>query len=117
IHGVNFASTVPATRAVRRDGHKRETVRVTEALALELLQTYEDRRIQHPCDQRLRDDLRKPEKITTPGGRVSIAATRDEAGHADHFWSFALALEACGHGAKGDGIGITLVPRPKRYAL
>ena len=101
IQGINFASSVPATAAMRSEGRKRETVRVTEALALELLQTYEDRRIQHPADGRLRDDLRKPEKITTPGGRVSIAATRDEAGHADHFWSFALALEAA---AKGRGM-------------
>ena len=94
IHGINFATTVPATRAIQEEGRKRETVRVTEALALELLQAYEDRRLQHPIDARLRDDLRKPEKITTPGGRVSIAATRDESGHADHFWSFALAIEA-----------------------
>ena len=98
IHGINFATSVPATRAVRMEGRKREMVRVTEAMAMELLQVYEDRRIQHPADNRLRDDLRKPEKITTPGGRVSIAATRDEAGHADHFWSFALALEAASHG-------------------
>jgi phage FluMu gp28-like protein len=107
IQGVNFSSTVPATRPVRgegrfRTGTRRERVRVTEALAMELLQAYEDRRIWHPADQQLRDDLRKPERITTPGGRVSIAATRDEAGHADHFWSFALALEAasrpCGTG-------------------
>jgi phage FluMu gp28-like protein len=96
IAGINFATTVPATRAVALEGRKRETVRVTEALAMELLQVYEDRRIWHPADGRLRDDLRKPEKVTTPGGRVSIAATRDEAGHADHFWSFALALEAAG---------------------
>jgi phage FluMu gp28-like protein len=103
IHGINFSTTVPATRAVALEGRKRETVRVTEALAMELLQVYEDRRIQHPADARLRDDLRKPEKITTPGGRVSIAATRDEAGHADHFWSFALALEAgtCNPGGFG----------------
>jgi phage FluMu gp28-like protein len=93
IHGINFSTTVPATRAMALEGRKRETVRVTEAMAMELLQAYEDRRIQHPADARLRDDLRKPEKITTPGGRVSIAATRDEAGHADHFWSFALAVE------------------------
>ena len=46
---------------------------------------------------KLRDDLRKPEKITSPSGRVSIAATRDEAGHADHFWSLALAVEAAAH--------------------
>jgi phage FluMu gp28-like protein len=98
IRGINFASTVPATKAVQSEGRKRETVRVTEAMAMELLQAYEERRIQHPADDRLREDLRKPEKITTPGGRVSIAATRDEAGHADHFWSFALALEARGAG-------------------
>ena len=96
IYGVNFSTTVPATRAVALEGRKRETVRVTEAMAMELLQVYEDRRIQHPADARLRDDLRKPEKITSPGGRVSIAATRDEAGHADHFWSMALAVEAAG---------------------
>ncbi len=94
IHGINFASTVPLTKNIASDGRARETVRVTEAMATELLSVYEDRRIQHPGDGELRDDLRKPEKRTSPGGRVSIAATRDEAGHADHFWSFALALEA-----------------------
>lgn len=94
IHRINFGSTVSATTAVQREGRNRETVRVTEAIAMELLQVYESRRIRHPIDARLRDDLRKPEKITSPGGRVSIAATRDEAGHADHFWSLALALEA-----------------------
>jgi phage FluMu gp28-like protein len=49
-------------------------------------------------DALLREDLRKPEKITSPGGRVSIAATRDQAGHADHFWSMALAVEAASSG-------------------
>jgi phage FluMu gp28-like protein len=115
IHGINFSTTVPATRAVALEGRKRETVRVTEAMAMELLQVYEDRRIQHPADARLRDDLRKPEKITTPGGRVSIAATRDEAGHADHFWSFALAVEA---GASAPGpFYYRAVPRPVRGIL
>src|SRR6185295_17118960 len=56
IRGINFATTVPATRAVRRDGHPRERVRVTEAMAMELLQCYEDRRIRHPADDRLRED-------------------------------------------------------------
>ena len=112
---MNFSTTVPATRAVAREGRKRETVRVTEALAMELLQVYEDRRIAHPADGRLRDDLRKPEKVTTPGGRVSIAATRDEAGHADHFWSFALALEAAGRGSVE--FVYRAVPRPERRIL
>jgi len=115
IAGINFATTVPVTRSVALEGRKRETVRVTEALAMELLQAYEDRRIWHPADGRLRDDLRKPEKITTPGGRVSIAATRDEAGHADHFWSFALALEAAG--SAGGEFYYRAVPREQRGIL
>ncbi len=115
IAGINFATTVPATRAVVMEGRKRETVRVTEALAMELLQAYEDRRIWHPADGRLRDDLRKPEKRTTPGGRVSIAATRDEAGHADHFWSLALALEAAG--SAGGEFHYRAVSRPERGIL
>ncbi len=94
IQGVNFGSTVPATRRQAEEGQKRETAQMTEVLAMELLRVYEERRIQHPEDELLREDLRKPEKVTTPGGRVSIAATRDEAGHADHFWSLALAVEA-----------------------
>ncbi len=94
IQGVNFATSVPITKRIAAEGRKRETVRVTEAMATELLQLFEDRAIKHPADGGLRDDLRKPEKVTSPGGRVSIAATRDEAGHADHFWSFALAVEA-----------------------
>jgi phage FluMu gp28-like protein len=69
-------------------------VRVTEAMATELLGAYEAHRIQHPTDHQLFNDLRKPERITTPGGRVSIAASRDGDGHADHFWALALALEA-----------------------
>jgi phage FluMu gp28-like protein len=99
IDGINFASSVPITSAIGVEGRRGDTVRVTEALALELLRTYEERRIRQPADEQLRADLRKPERITTPGGRVSIAATRDEAGHADHFWSLALAVDAAATGA------------------
>jgi phage FluMu gp28-like protein len=116
IHGINFASTVPATQSIRRDGRKRPTVRVTEAMATELLRLYEDRRIRHPRDAQLRDDLRKPERVTSPGGRVSIAATRDEAGHADHFWSLALAIEAAGK--SGEGGAMQIIHRePKKLWL
>lgn len=105
VQGVNFSTSVPATNRIRQEGRKQETVRVTEAMATELLTVYEDRRIQHPFDAELRDDLRKPEKVVSPGGRVSIAATRDAQNHADHFWSFALAVEAA------SDQGSTFVPR------
>ena len=103
ILGINFASSVPITPALLDEGRRAESVRVTEALALELLRVYENRRIRHPRDSQLRADLRKPERITSPGGRVSIAATRDEAGHADHFWSLALAVEAAGGSGNATG--------------
>jgi phage FluMu gp28-like protein len=94
IRGVNFATTEPITARIAAEGRKHETARVTEIMATNLLAVFEDRLIEIPADQELRDDLRKPEKITSPGGRVSIAATRDEAGHADGFWSLALAVRA-----------------------
>ena len=94
IEGINFSTTVPTTQLIQLEGRKAPTVKVTEAMATNLLQVYEDHQIKQPACPTLRDDLRKPERIVSPGGRVSIAATRDEAGHADHFWSFALANEA-----------------------
>src|SRR5208282_5336629 len=98
IRGVNFTSTEPITNHMKIEGRNRETARVTEIMAVNLLACFEDRTIKDlPNDPRLTDDLRKPERVTSPGGRVSIAATRDEAGHADHFWSLAVALRAVGN--------------------
>ncbi|ODU23722.1 MAG: hypothetical protein ABS95_03205 [Verrucomicrobia bacterium SCN 57-15] len=100
IYGINFSSTVPANDAIKLEGRKQETVRVTEHLATGLLRVHEDRVIRYPVDSQLREELRKPEKIVSPGGRVSIAAERTEAGHADHFWSMALAVEAASTGGE-----------------
>jgi phage FluMu gp28-like protein len=94
VGGVNFASTEPISTKLRADGKKGETARVTEIMATDLLGVFEEKRIEIPQDPQLRDDLRKPEKIVSPGGRVSIAAVRDDAGHADHFWGVALAIRA-----------------------
>ena len=96
VQGVNFGTTEPISDRIRAEGRKTETARVTEIMATELLAVFEEKSItiEVELDGDARDDLRKPEKITSPGGRVSIAATRDEAGHADHFWGLALAIRA-----------------------
>jgi phage FluMu gp28-like protein len=94
VRGVNFASTEAITSRMRADGKPGEKARVTEIMATDMLGCFEDRSIEIPVDPELRADLVKPEKLTSPGGRVSIAAVRDEAGHADHFWSIALAIRA-----------------------
>jgi phage FluMu gp28-like protein len=97
VQGINFASTIrPPSSGTQSSAlsSQNSSVRITEFLATRLLQTFEDRAIQIPIDTVLRDDLRKPERFISPTGRVSIAATRNEAGHADHFWSLALAINA-----------------------
>jgi phage FluMu gp28-like protein len=98
VQGINFSTTVSLGNASTQSSvlspRNFPSVRVTEYLATQLLQTYEDHAIHQPIDNTLRDDLRKPERLLSPSGRVSIAATRDEAGHADHFWSLALAIDA-----------------------
>jgi phage FluMu gp28-like protein len=94
IQGVNFGRRVPVTEGIEAEGRTTSTVSMTEAIALELMRLYEKRQIQHPSDPLLREELQKPERVISPGGRVSIAASRKGMGHADHFWSLALAVEA-----------------------
>ena len=94
VRGVHFSSTEPVGRAQSGDGRKATTARVTEIMATDLVEMFEDRRLEIPADARLRDDLRLPEKVVSPGGRVSIAASRAGDGHADRFWSLALAVRA-----------------------
>lgn len=94
VEGVNFATTEPISPRLVAEGRKSPTARVTEIMATELAAAHEDKRISYPADTTMRDDLRKPHKVTSAGGRVSIAAESTKTGHADHFWSLALALRA-----------------------
>lgn len=94
VRGVNFSSTEPINEAMRAEGRKAEKAPVPEIMASDLLGVFESHAIEIPNDPELRADLLKPEKITSPSGRVSICATRDGAGHADHFWALALAIRA-----------------------
>lgn len=104
VRGVNFSSSVPAGQLVIPRGigqpkltGARPTVRVTESMAMNLVRIYEEKKIRHPLDPILLDDLQLPKRTVTPSGQVTISAERDDsghAGHADHFWSLALALDA-----------------------
>ena len=94
VRGVHFGATEPVGSALKAEGRRAPTARVTEIMATGLVKVFEAGQVEIPADARLRDDLRRPEKVTSPGGRVSIAASRDGDGHADRFWSLALALRA-----------------------
>lgn len=55
----------------------------------------EDRAIKIPAgDEQLRSSIRKIKRTVTTQGRVSFSAPSDVDGHADEFWSIALAAHA-----------------------
>ena len=94
--GVNFASSEPMPGLTKN-------VPVKEIMATDLIAWHEDARITYPCDAVMRDDLRKPQRIRSSSGRVSIAAESTKTGHADHFWGLALVVKAIHAGGTGCG--------------
>jgi phage FluMu gp28-like protein len=72
------------------------TPAVKEDLAVTMLRNFQDKRVRVPVDRDIRSDLHSVRKYVTVAGNVRYDADRTEAtGHADRFWSLALAL----HGA------------------
>lgn len=122
VKGINFSSSVPVQPGSPRlwrpsssvSTAPKPSVRITESMAMHLVSLYEEGKIRHPLDEILREDLLLLRREVTPMGQVRIAAGRDEsglAGHADHFWSLALALEAARQGVKPHG-KIETIRRP-----
>jgi hypothetical protein len=97
---VHFGRSVDLDEAMRLDGDKRGTMPIPERMAIDLSRAFDDGLIEVPDDPILLDDLRKPYRVQS-GNRVSIAAAKTAEGHADRFWSIALAL----HGHYVSGLG------------
>jgi hypothetical protein len=97
---VHFGRSVELDEALRLDGDKRGTMPIPERMAIDLARAFDDGLIEIPDDALLLDDLRKPYRVQS-GNRVSIAAAKTAEGHADRFWSIALALH--GHYVSGFG--------------
>jgi phage FluMu gp28-like protein len=97
IEALNFASKEKRTV---RGMEQEDSALVTELMALDGLDRFESGRVRIPCEQALRDALRKPERVQTAGG-VKIAVERDEAGHADEFWALMLMFRAMKTGGAG----------------
>lgn len=73
---------------------------VKEELAYPVRSAFEDRTLRIPNAPKIRSDLRAIRKETTASGNIRFTADRGKNGHADRFWSLALAL----HAAKPGGI-------------
>lgn len=70
--------------------------------AVGLLTCMQDKKLRLPANnQRLRDGLHKVRKEVTLTGQPRFVAERDDDGHADEFWGFALAV----HAGKAETVG------------
>ncbi|MCD4699870.1 MAG: hypothetical protein K8R91_04785 [Phycisphaerae bacterium] len=67
---------------------------VKDELASPLRGLFEDKRIRVPGDAETREDLHAVRMTRTASGNPRFDAERSEAGHADRFWSLALACYA-----------------------
>lgn len=73
------------------------TMAVKSEMASRTRAMFEDRNIRIPIDRDLREDLHSIRKTVTASGNVRYDAERtDSRGHADRFWSLALAIHAAG---------------------
>ncbi len=70
--------------------------KIKEEMAYKLLYAFQDRNIRFPDDENIKNDIHSIKKLdTTASGIVRFDADRSETdGHADRFWSFALAIYA-----------------------
>lgn len=85
---------------------------VKEELAYSLRNAMEDRLIYIPDEFEIREDFHSIRKITTAAGNIRFDVAATEArGHADRFWSCALANHAAGDKASGP---ITVTSRKRR---
>lgn len=88
-----------AERAKQKFGSRVEGVNFTgavkEDLAYPVRSAFEDSGIRIPfTDDKLISDIRKIRKETTAAGNIRFVADSDDEGHADRFWSLALAIHA-----------------------
>ncbi|MDD3149928.1 MAG: hypothetical protein PHV68_03760, partial [Candidatus Gastranaerophilales bacterium] len=85
---------------------------VKEELAYGLLRSMQDRNTRLPSQKEIREDLHSVKKTTTAAGNVRFDVEADSTdGHADRFWSIALAVHAAG---SVDNTPIYVATRRKR---
>jgi len=81
---------------------------VKEELAYGLLRNFQDKNTRIPDNKDLREDLHSIKKTTTKAGNVRFDVEANSTdGHADRFWSLALAVHAAGNVANAPTIIVT----------
>lgn len=70
------------------------TMKSKQSMAAVIKKTFQESKIRIPINADLKIDLHKVQKTVTLAGNVRYEGERDKDGHADRFWSIALALHA-----------------------
>ncbi|HUU58821.1 MAG TPA: hypothetical protein VMZ50_04710, partial [Phycisphaerae bacterium] len=91
--GVGAQIAQAAERTGRGEGIK-FTIATKDELASPLRGRFEDRRIRVPRERAIREDLHAIRMTRTAAGHPRFDAERSAAGHADRFWSLAMAVHA-----------------------
>lgn len=81
-------------------------------IAYQIKSVMQEGRISIPDEKEIVESLHSVTITHTGAGALSIGASRNENGHADHFWALALALRAAGRAG-----GAEIKPRTVRYRL
>lgn len=93
------------------------TAKAKEELAYDLRTYFEDKNIRIPNDEALKNDLHSVKRVPTDTGIVKFDVERSETdGHADRFWSLALALFA-GKTKRGGKPRVDSRPRRNKIGL
>ena len=70
------------------------TLKAKADMAIRVKEYFQDKRVRICANDQVREGLHKIRKIVTAAGNERFDAERDDAGHADEFWSLALGLLA-----------------------
>ncbi len=90
------------------------TGKVKEEMAYNLRMNFEDKTIVIPARHEIREDLHSIRKVTTAANNIRFDVHQSEvSGHADRFWSLALALHAAGSNSGP----IIIKSAKRRYSL
>ncbi len=91
--------------------------KIKEDLAFGLLTNFQDKGIRIPFNEKLREDLHSVKKLTTSSGNIRFDVEKsDTDGHADRFWSLALANHASDDNNSGP-IHIRTSKKRESYSL
>jgi phage FluMu gp28-like protein len=90
-----------------------------EIMAVKVKRLLEEHKVRLPNAPMVEAAFRSVRRTIMPTGNIRFDADYDDRhGHADHFWAFALAAQACGYGTSYLGGGAAVIgPREIEVAM